>query len=169
VVVFPAVAAPPGSSKFDPSQFKHVRDTPAGVTYLGDKPFRFTNAKGNRVEVNPGERLSRRQYENLRYQAGGWSNKAEYEKVIHGHLHLKDRGRNVHEADAYRVWASIYAEEHNVSVRQAMGANSPFARAFAAAYKDKFRDTGPDSPFAQLLVLTGLRDEQDTWDVGESP
>lgn len=165
----PAVAVRPRVSRFNPSQFRHVRDTPAGVTYLGSKPFRYRNQSGHLAEVQPGERLSRRQYENLRYQSGGWKNKAEYEKVIHGRLHITDRGRKVHEADAYQIWASIYAEEHGVSKREAMGANSPFSRAFAAAYRDKFRDSGPDSPFAQLLVVTGLRSEQDTWDVGDSP
>lgn len=166
--ITPAVAAP-RRSKFDPSKFRHVRDTPAGVTYLGDTPFRYRNQKGELVTVQPGERFSRRQYENLRYEAGGWHNKAEYERVIHGHLHIKDGSRRVHEADAFKRWAAIYADEHHTDVRKVLGPDSEYSQAFIAAYRDKFRDHGPDSPFAHLLVVIGLRDDSWTWDVGDTP
>jgi hypothetical protein len=155
--------------KFSPSDFSHVRSPKAGVVYNGKVPFRYKNLKGETLDIAPGSTVSRRQYENLRYQGGGWTSKSEYEKIIHGHTKIKDNGRNVHEANAYRRWAKIYADEHGVSVRSAMGADSPYAQAFAAALRDKFRDTGPDSPFAKLLVLVGLRDDSATWDVGTTP
>lgn len=163
------MAAPPKPSKFDRSQFRHVRDTPAGVTYQGKRPFRYENQKGQVVTVKPGERLSRRQYENLRYQSGGWKNKAEYERVIHGHLHMKDGGRKVHEADAFQNWARIASEERNVSKRELTGPDSEFSRLFLDAYRDKFRDSSPDGPFAKFLTYIGLRDESWTWDVGDTP
>jgi hypothetical protein len=155
--------------KFSPSDFKHVRSPKAGVVYNGKTPFRYQDLEGNTREVKPGTWMQRRQYENLRYKAGGWKSKSEYEKIIHGHNHIRDGGRDVHEANAYHRWAQIYADNHGVSVRTAMGADSPYAQAFAAALRDKFRDTSPGSPFADLLVLVGLRTDSDTWDVGDSP
>lgn len=150
--------------KFSPSLFRHVRDTPAGVTYLGKVPFKTATG----VVIEPGEKISRRQYENLRYQAGGWTSKAEYERVSHGHLRKKDGDRHVHEADAYRAWAKIYGDEHGEPMRAAMGPDSEFSRAFVAAYRDDFRDTSAGGPFARLLVETGLRDDADSWDVGDT-
>jgi hypothetical protein len=154
--------------KFSPSLFRHVRSPKAGVTYLGSSPFKYRDVAGKEQVIQPGAYVQRRQYENLRYQSGGWRSKAEYEKITHGHLKRKVDGRHVHEADAYRAWARIYGEEHDVPMRGVMGPDTEFSRAFIAAYRDNFSDTSSTSPFAHLLVITGLRDETDTWDVGET-
>lgn len=158
--------------RFDRGQWKHVRGSdgnPAGVVYQGSKPYTYKTVKGESRTVKPGARVSRRQYENLRYQGSGWQSKAEYERVARGGKQkMHDRGRHVHEADAYRVWGKIYAEEHGLS-RIPAGPDNPYAQAYADALRDKFRDTGPDSPFAKLLVLVGLRDESWQWDVGDTP
>lgn len=143
---------------------------PAGVVYAGDKAFRYKDIKSGKWQtVTPGERVSRRQYENVRFQANGWESKAEYERIARAKrpLRMYDQGRHVHEADAYRTWARIYSEEHATPVPK--GPDNEYSRAFAAALHDKFRDTSPDSPFAKLLVIVGIRDESWQWDVGDTP
>jgi hypothetical protein len=152
------------ASAFDPKQFRHVRTSPAHVVYLGDEPI-----STGRATHFQGGKLTRREYENLRYQAGGWTSKSEYERVRHGHLHIKDGSRDVHEANAYQRWAYIWADEHGESPSTAMGADSDYSRAFAAAYRNKFADKSPSGPFSRLLAIVGLRSPDAPWDVGDSP
>lgn len=74
----------------------------------------------------------------------------------------------MHEVGAYRKWAEIYASEHGVSLRTALDPTSTYSLAFAEAMDDNFSDITPDGPFAHLLNIIGLRDEQADWNVGET-
>jgi hypothetical protein len=143
----------------DRSLFRHRRDT-GRVEYIGTKVLRTFDGGG----IQPGAELSRRQYENLRYQSQGWASKSEYERVTHGHM------RNVpHEANAYRRFAQMYADEHDIPLRSVMGPDSEFSKAFKAAYDDDFKDLTPNSPFSDMLTAVGVRDPLATYDVGETP
>lgn len=154
-------------SPFDPSDFRHVRKgsptgrggkyQAAGVVYHGKESRTFGS-----LRVKPGEKISRRQFENLRYQAGGWKSKSEYERAIHSKLPGK------HESRAFIRWMEIYAEEHDVPERKVAGPDSEYSRAFVQAYRDGF-PSDPNGSLSHLLTVIGLRDEQDVWDVGDSP
>lgn len=151
-------------ARFNAKEWRHVRgsgpDKPGGVIYEGSKPIRL---HGETVE--PGQRVSRRQYENLRYTQSGWQNKSQYEAVA------KQRPPKgyPHEAKAYKRWMQDYAEETGKPLSALRGPDNPYSEAFAAAFNDKFRDNSPDSPFAQLLVLIGLREPDAPYNVGDTP
>lgn len=162
--------------KFNPSSFQYHRrkgDTPEGYTYQGDKPFTYKRVDtGQRVTIDPGQHVSSRQYQNLRYQASGWKSKSQYESlsdVAYGNdpsRKLKRRGFP-HEAGAWRQWSIEYAVEHDIPVTKVRQPDSTFSQLFAQALADDF-GTDPDGPFADLLVGIGWRDEGDSWDVGET-
>lgn len=155
------------TTRLNPTNWTHVRgkgDVRAGVVYKGEHPFAYKSTKGETVTVNPGERVSRRQYENLRYQAAGWTSKAQYERIAKAPGRVK---KGPHQLNAYKRWGKIYAEENNTTFPK--GPFNPYAEAFARAMNTGFSDTGPDSDFAQLLVAVGLRTDHDTWDVGDTP
>ena len=135
------------------------------MQYVGAKPIRFSD-KGEKRTVKPGEYVSRRQYENLRFATFGWKNKSEYERVANNPGTLP---RFPHEAKAFDMWARIYSEEMGGSKADARKPGSEYSQLFAAAYHDQFRDLSPDGPFAKLLVGIGLRSEKDHWNIGDTP
>lgn len=152
-------------AKFNSGEWRHVRGSasgPGGVIYEGKKPLKL---KGTGQEVQPGERISRRQYENMRYTRSGWQNKSQYEAVQKGR---PPKGLP-HEAGAFQRWRKIYSEERDIPLTDIRGPDNPYAEAFAEAYSDKFKDTSSTGPLAHLLQVVGLRDEGETWDVGDSP
>lgn len=155
-------------ARFESRNFRHIRTAPAGVVYQGDRPFRYVSSSGERVTLEKGDRLSRRQYENLRYSASGWQSKSEYERVLHGKTRMMDGRRKIHEANAFRRWAEIGADDRGIALRKMMGASSEYSQLFAAALRNKFRDRGPDSPFAKLLTYVGLRQPDWGWNVGDT-
>lgn len=182
--------------RFDPSLFRYSRGVGGqvvnprlrgvgryseerqteGYVYEGTTPFRFKTAGGETRTIQPGERLSSRQYQNLRYRASGFESKSQYERISsqsvtrsgRKRLTYKRGKRDVHEIGAFRVWGKLYAQRHNVSLGSALDPESDYARAFAAALADDFSDLTPDGPFAHLLTLVGLRDDQADWNVGET-
>jgi hypothetical protein len=148
------------AAAFRSSDFKHRRKQGGKVEYVGTKPLKL-----NGTTYQPGQLLQRRQYENLRYSAAGWTSKSEYERVSHGHM------KNVpHEANAYRRFSLMYADEHgDENLRKVVGPNAAFSRAFVAAYRDNFEDMTSDGPFAKLLTVMGVRDAEATYNVGDTP
>lgn len=183
--------------KYDPSLFKYRKGTGGkvvrpelrgrgrygegrqteGYYYEGNIPFRFKTPSGETRTIAPGERLSSRQYQNLRYQGSGWKSKAQYERILHNsatvagrkRLTYTSKGRRVHEIGAFRKWGEIYADTHNTFLRNALLPTSIYSLAYTAALQDNFSDLTPDGPFAQLLTLVGLRDDEAEWNVGETP
>lgn len=152
-------------AKFDPSRWRHVRgtkDTPAGVVYEGQRPLRLPDKRGT---VQPGQRISRRQYENMRYLQSGWANKAQYEAIQRG---KPPRGAP-REAKAFQAWRKIYADENKIDLSQVKGPDNKYAEAFARAYYDDFKNTSPEGPFAHLLEIVGLREPDTFWNVGDTP
>lgn len=150
-------------AKFNQKEWRHVRgtsDKPGGVIYQGAKPFTLNGKK-----VTPGQEVSRRQYENLRYTQSGWQNKSQYEAI---QKERPPRGK-AREAGLFQLWRRIYSEENDIPIGDIKGPDNPYAQAFASAYKNNFKDTGPNSPFAELLTVVGLRDKGQPWDVGDSP
>lgn len=183
--------------KFDPSLFRYRKGSGGeivrpdlrgrgkygegrnieGYYYQGKSPFKYKDASGKSHTIQPGERLSSRQYQNLRYQATGWESKSQYERISHDsatragrrRLTYNYKGRRVHEIGAYRKWAEIYSETHGTSLRDTLNPTSIYSIAFTSALEDNFSDLTPDGPFAQLLTLVGLRDDSAEWNVGETP
>jgi hypothetical protein len=183
--------------KFDPSLFKYRKGSGGevvrpdlrgkgkygegrnieGYYYQGSSPFRYKTPSGQTRTVQPGERLSSRQYQNLRYESTGWKSKSQYERISHNsatvagrkRLTYKSKGRRVHEIGAYRAWAQIYSETHGTDLRTTLNPTSDYSYAFAQALQDDFSDLTPDGPFADLLTLVGLRDDSAEWNVGETP
>lgn len=183
--------------KFDPALFQYVKGkggevvrkdlrgkgrygegrTVEGYYYEGNVPFRYKTPTGESRTVQPGERLSSRQYQNLRYEATGWKSKSHYERISHDsatvagrkRLSYTDRGRRVHEIGAFRKWGEIYADTHGTSLRSALAPDSAYSIAYTRALQDNFSDLTPDGPFAELLTLVGLREDEAEWNVGETP
>jgi hypothetical protein len=151
-------------AKYNSKEWRHVRGSdsgPGGVIYEGKSTLKLPNKQ----TVKPGERISRRQYENMRYLQSGWANKSQYEAVQKG----RPPKSLPHEARAYQRWRKIYAEEHDLSLSDVKGPDNPYAEAFAQAYNDDFKDTSPSGPLSHLLEVVGLRQSGDSWDVGDSP
>lgn len=150
-----------------------TKTVPEGYWYHGKSPFQYTDQRGNKVTVEPGERISNRQYQNLRYQAAGWKSKSQYERIRYvSSLERPSKGatryRLPHEAGLFDYFAGVASDEHAVSVRALARIDSEYASLFAAALNDGFKDKSPDGPFSQLLVYVGLRTERDDWNVGET-
>lgn len=169
--------------KFDPGDWRYrkrhlpprarTRTVPEGYWYQGTTPFEYTTIKGSKVTVQPGERLSNRQYQNLRYQSVGWQSKSQYERVRYlASLERPGKGarkyKMPHEAGLYDYFSDIASDEHAISVKLLRRIDSEYSSLFAAALNDGFKDKSPDGPFAQLLVYVGLRTNRDDWQVGET-
>lgn len=110
------------------------------------------------VDTSTGEILSRREYENRRFEAAGWESWRDYQN------RAKD--------PAYMRWSLEAASEQKKTVRDIRHSDSEFNRLFLQARDAKFDRTAkgknPRGPFAKLLVYAGLRQEGETRDVGDS-
>ena len=164
--------------KFNPSLFKYTgkrpENGPEGYIYRGDKPFTYKRVDtGAKVTIAPGQHVSSRQYQNLRYQGSGWKSKAQYE-TLQRYAYSKDASKKLkragfpHEASAWRIWSIEYALEHGQSIQSVRKPDSQFSQLYAGALDSGF-DTEPNSPFAKLLAAIGWRDPDAQWQVGDTP
>jgi hypothetical protein len=168
------------AKRFNPADFKYTgskkrtgRAEPEGYVYHGSTPFSFTRADGKEVTIEPDERLSNRQYQNLRYQASGWKSKSQYETIRH-YMHRRHPSDDLmkkgypHEAGAYKRFGIEYAAQNHVPLNSVYNPTSDYSQMFADALANDF---GPDTdgPFSKLLTAIGYRNQSDTWQVGETP
>jgi len=108
-----------------------------------------------------GEVVSRRQYDNLRAQAAGWSNRSQFERRYEDKTYL---------------WAfRQYQREHGMTIRQArsqdrMGGelNKKLRAAQATGWGKTAAGRDPRGPMSQLLIEMGLRDPSATYAVGDT-
>ncbi len=125
--------------------------------------------RAERYRTPNGETVSRRQIENIAARKAGWSSWSEYQRVA--------------QTRTYRNQLEMAVKGNGLpdtvkSYRTQAGYNSPFSRAYARFIKEgpvsnghwtSNHSTSPDGPLAQLLVVQGYRDEDATYDVGETP
>lgn len=98
--------------------------------------------------------ISRRQYENHRLRAYGWHTWSEYQRAA--------------DSDDYRRWKGEYADKNKGDPYASYtGPDSEFAEFFLRAKRSGW-DTDADGPFADLLIATGHREPEWSWDVGET-
>lgn len=104
-----------------------------------------------------GNYLSRRQMDDFRAIDAGYNSAEEY--------------RSFTRDPEYQTWLAGVDHEDPESVRD-------FNHLYAAYRQDledrgvtswRDGDTSPDGPLARLLVDLGYRDEDDDWDVGDTP
>lgn len=100
--------------------------------------------------------ISRRQAENEAYTAGGWRNRADYERRYQGQV-----GRR------YARFESEALLQGKVTSRVA-APGSHFSQLWTA-YRGNPRNRRPTGPLAKLLVYIGLRDEGANYPVGATP
>lgn len=142
----------------------------AGYERLSPKQLEARGlSAGSRSVLTPGgEVISRRQYENLRIEvqrtslpeAFGWRNWSQFQAA--------------RKSPIYQFDLDLAAKANpDVSAKQLRSIDSEFNKRFvetrplwknrkSAAYRD------PNGPVADFLVYLGLRDEDDTHDVGET-
>lgn len=128
-----------------------------------------------RYQTPTGETISRRQYENRVFSSAGWESWSEYQRTAR--------------SDEFRRFAKSYAREQkgkpwfrqrggkeSYASYQARGKvprgmlepDSEFSQAYLAAKQSGF-STEVGGPFDRFLKMTGLRDPDATYDVGDSP
>lgn len=101
--------------------------------------------------------ISRRQAEQERYTAGGWSSRAQFERRYQGKT-----GRKFARFEAEAI------EQGKLTRRSAP--DSKFAQLFNAWRRDDFRERGTKrTPAARFLTYVGLRDSQASYPVGSTP
>lgn len=102
--------------------------------------------------------ISRRQAENERYVAGGFTSRAQYERRYQGKA-----GRKL-----ARFEEEAIAQGQNV--RQVRAPGSEFHRLFNAWRRVGFKESGKkNTPSAKFLVHVGLRDPGAQYPVGSTP
>lgn len=98
-------------------------------------------------------------YRNYRAQQAGWESYWDYRKTS-----KDDRFYNQTRVDAII--------EHGLTKRQT-GMTSEFAELYTAqrnaAQSDRDLWHDPEGPMADFLVYVGYRDQEDWWDVGDTP
>lgn len=105
-----------------------------------------------------GEVVSRRQIENLRYEAAGYESWSEYQRFAR--------------TQEFQAWA-YYAKEANPSLtyNQIVAPQSQFSQDFVAAARGGFgtkMSTQAGQAFHRLLVYLDLREEDWDFDIGET-
>jgi hypothetical protein len=169
--------ADPSTPRFWPSEWERVGrakgDTRTrGYVFRGDGPYTFIDVRGRKTTVEPGGRISERQYANFRYQGGGWSSKSEWEtfQKVRSSNHPSRAAKRLglkHQSGAWKKWAKRWSEEYDIPLRQVEAPDSQYNMKFTAAQKSDW-DNSPDGAFAQLLVALGFRKESDDWQVGDT-
>lgn len=97
--------------------------------------------------------ISRRQYENYRLKMEGWKTWSEYQRDA--------------DTDDYRRWKGEFAAKHVGTELTSVGPHSEFAAYWLEAKRSGWSKDA-DGPFADLLVLTGHREPEWEWDVGDT-
>lgn len=108
--------------------------------------------KANRYQAPSGETISRRQYENLRFQKEGWKSWSEYQRTA--------------KTKEYRRFVGN-AKDENIE-RNPKAPGSEFNQRYLAA-RDSGWSKDPDGDFADFLVWLGVRRPDATHDVGDTP
>jgi hypothetical protein len=102
--------------------------------------------------------ISRRQAEQERYTAGGWSSRAQYERRYQGKI-----GRKLARFETEAI-------EQGKTRRAVEAPSSEFHRLFNAWRRTGFRESGTkNTPSARFLVYVGLRDPGAQYPVGSTP
>lgn len=104
--------------------------------------------------TGPNGTISRRQYENYRMRKYGWRNWSEYQ----------------HDAntDDYRRWKGEFASRNkNDPEASYRGPHSEFAEFWLTAKRSDWSKDA-EGPLANLLVMTGHREAEWEWDVGDT-
>lgn len=112
----------------------------------------------SRAMVGPrGGVMSRRQYENIR-------------TVLNTGYPSWSAWQREREQPSYQRFLARYADATDNTRAQGRSINSEFNRSYAAwRYSSPGAKKNPTGPFAKFLVLVGLRDEDATYDVGDTP
>lgn len=111
-----------------------------------------------RTYYDPAGRVrSRRAADNERIRSSGWESKRDFDTRFTAR---KNRG--------YARWAEAGIDDANMPDSEVRQADSEFNRLFLDFRADPGNNS-PDGPLATLLAYIGLRDEDSTVDVGDTP
>lgn len=135
---------------------------------MADLPgFTRLGGKSRRVRAPDGSEISRRQYENVKARAAGFTSWSQWQSL------RKDR--------QYKRWLQVAERQHGKGQREP---NSTFNTLYMRAHNEhralsssriiskmSWEETmgEPDSPFDDLLVYLGLRDPENDWNIGDTP
>ena len=112
-----------------------------------------------RYRAPSGEIVSRRQYDNARYTAAGWRNRADFERR--------------HNDPTYSHFIRKIARAQGTTRRAIDTPTSRDAKlllkARAVDYGKTRRGRGAKGPMAKVLVAAGMRDPNATYPVGGTP
>lgn len=134
----------------------------------------------SRRYVTPsGQEISRRQYENIRFQKAGWHSWSEYQRVAK----TPEYRRFVKAAETYektdRSWPRQKRKHWDFEEYLRRGSRGPsrtgyknpdseFNEAFLKAYRSDF-DPSVGGPFEEFLIDIGLREPGMQFDIGDTP
>lgn len=104
------------------------------------------------LDTETGEEISRRQFENQRFQDMGYESWSEYQGFA--------------EDQTYMRWLYEYSAETGIPIGEAREADSAFNLSYIGV---DFDDLSPDGSFADFLVMIGEREDDWEWDVGDTP
>lgn len=109
--------------------------------------------KANRYRTPSGDEISRRQYENLRFQKLGYSSWSEYQREA--------------KSKEFKRFAAAAADEHETNARK-IKTDPEFTELYLAAKRSDWQND-PEGPFADFLVYIGLRRPDADYNVGDTP
>lgn len=116
--------------------------------------YRKLPGRAERYErLSDGETISRRQYENERFRAGGWTSWSEYQRAA--------------KTESFQRWAFIEKLRTGKTYSQIVNPMSGFSKKFIAAKHSNFTPEAHGA-FADLLEYLELRDDDSDYDVGET-
>lgn len=128
----------------------------------------YTSIPGSsrRYLTPEGREISRYEYDSIRAREAGFANRGELERFRSGEgaaweFRLLSKGNR-------GDWEALGAAREVNDLRSQL----PERERDGFPYRDDSDDprlVAPDGPLAQLLIALGYRDEQDTWNVGETP
>src|SRR3954452_812634 len=124
----------------------------AGFRRIPGKAERYRPPPDWDGPTGPHGTISRRQYENYRVGLVGWNSWSEFQRDSR--------------TDDYLRWRGEFAEKRKGELTY-RGPRSDFAEAWLDAKRSNW-SKNPDGPFADLLVLTGHREAEWEWDVGDT-
>lgn len=147
-----------------------ARDLPSGwrrATPAENSATGHTRRAERYVAPN-GDNVSRRQVENIVAREAGWDSWSEYQRVA--------------QTRTFRTQLGIGVEGNNLpdkpsSYRNLAGPSTDFSVAYQRFREEgdlggrwaDSHDMGPDSPWADLQIAEGIRDEGAEYDIGDTP
>lgn len=124
--------------------------------------------RAERYVAPNGDNVSRRQVENVVARQHGWDSWSEYQRVAQSRTFRKQLGVAVEGKGL---------PDKPISYRRTAGVTSDFSTAYQRFREEgdiegrwsESHSTSPNSPWAQMQVAQGIRDQSARYDIGDTP